>query len=91
MRVIAMTRIYEMRQKEVINVRDGCRFGFVCDVEIDHKDGCIKKLIVPGPGKIFGVFGGFSEYHIPWGDVCKIGDDLILVDVDTDKALRECD
>ena len=84
-----MARIYEMRQKEVINVRDGCRFGFICDVEIDHEAGSIKKLIVPGPGRIFGVFGVEQEYHIRWEDVRKIGDDIILVDVETDKALRD--
>ncbi|MCL2699277.1 MAG: YlmC/YmxH family sporulation protein [Defluviitaleaceae bacterium] len=84
-----MARIYDMRQKEVINVRDGCRFGFVCDAEFDNENGQIRKLIVPGPGKIFGVFGSEQEYHIPWKDVCKIGDDIILVDVDTGKALRD--
>ena len=88
---MVMTRIYDMRQKEVINVRDGCRFGFVCDVAIDPDDGCVKALIVPGPGRIFGVFGIEQEYFIPWCDVCKIGDDIILVDVDTGKALRDCE
>lgn len=86
-----MVRIYEMRQKEVINIRDGCRYGYVCDLEIDIEEGLIVKLIIPGPGKIFGVFGREQEYHIPWKNVKQIGEDLILVDIETKKALVDCD
>lgn len=80
-----------MRQKEVINIRDGCRFGFICDVVIDVECGGIEALIVPGPGRVFGMFGHDQEFFIPWKHVCKIGDDIILVDVDTEKALRDCE
>ncbi len=79
-----------MRQKEVINVKDGCRFGFICDLEIDECEGTIKKLIVPGPGKVLGMFGREQEYHIPWRDVLRIGDDIILVEVETHKVLIDC-
>jgi YlmC/YmxH family sporulation protein len=82
--------MYDLRQKEVINIRDGCRFGFICDLVIDTDEGCVEKLIVPGPGKIFGFFGVEQEYHIPWDKVKQIGEDIILVDVETSKIAVNC-
>jgi len=84
-------RIYDLRQKEIINIRDGARYGFVCDVEFDEKTGRITKLIVPGPARLLGVFGREQEYCIPWGDITQIGADIILVDADTKKILTDCE
>lgn len=82
-------RIYDLRQKEIINIKDGARFGFVADLEIDFDEGSIESLIVPGPARVLGVFGRDSEYVIPWDAVKQIGDDIILVDVDIDDCLEE--
>ena len=84
-----MPRMYEFRQKEVINIKDGGRFGFVTDVEIDEK-GKIVKIIVPGPGRVLGMFGRDQEYRIPWDAIKKIGDDIILIDCKTDDVLVGC-
>ena len=40
-------RICDLRQKEVINIKDCKRLGYVCDIEFDRKTGCITHLIVP--------------------------------------------
>ena len=85
-----MVRIYDMKQKEVVNIRDGCRLGFICDIEVDLTDGMIKNIIVPGQGKLFGILGREMEYVIDWCQICKIGADIILVDIDTEKCLKEC-
>lgn len=82
-----MARIHEIRQKEVINTRDGCRLGFISDIEIDVKSGKVTKIIVPGPGKVLGVFGREQEYQIEWGDIKKIGDDIVLIDTELDDIL----
>lgn len=84
-----MVRIYDMKQKEVINSSDGIRLGFISDIEVDMKDGKILKIFVPGPSKVFGMFGSQKEYCIPWDSITKIGEDIILVDIDVDKALME--
>ena len=47
-------RICDLRQKEVINIKDCKRLGYVCDIEFDCKSGYILELIVPGTGKICG-------------------------------------
>ena len=80
-----LCRLSELREKEVINVRDGCRLGYVCDLELDLPEGCIKALIVPGPCKWLGLIGRDGEYVIDWKCICKIGSDAILVEVDRDK------
>ena len=81
-------RIYELRQKEVVNIKDGAKFGYIADLEFD-KDGKIEKLIIPGPAKVFGIFGRDSEYQIPWGKVKQMGGDVILVDIDLDDCIEE--
>ncbi|HPT75857.1 MAG TPA: YlmC/YmxH family sporulation protein [Defluviitaleaceae bacterium] len=84
-----MVRIYDMKQKEVISTIDGCRLGYICDIEIDLIEGRIKKIIVPGHGKILGFFGKEMEYQIPWHKIRKIGEDIILVDVTGKDVLVE--
>lgn len=84
-----MARVESIKKKEVINIRDGVRLGFVSDVEINIKSGCIVNIIVSCVCKVFGIFGKESEYIINWCEVKKIGDDIILVDVKLDEALIE--
>ena len=74
-------RLSEMKQKEVINIKDCSRLGFVGDVDIDICTGRVTALIIPGPGCLWGFLGRESEYVIPWRDVKQIGDDIILVEL----------
>lgn len=75
-----MSKISDLRQKEVINVADGKRLGFVCDVEFDLNEGKILAVIVPGSAKITGLFSKNHDYVIPWRSIKKIGDDIIIVE-----------
>jgi YlmC/YmxH family sporulation protein len=77
-----MNRSNDIKQKEVINMTDGRRLGFVSDVEINLEDGRIEAIIVPAGGRFFGIIGKDSEFVIPWEKVKKIGEDIILVDMD---------
>ena len=70
----------ELRYKEVINVNDGCRLGYVGDVEIRLPEGKVAALIVPGPCRFFGLFGRGEDYYVPWDCIKQIGDDIILID-----------
>jgi len=79
--------MYDLRQKEIVNISDGARYGFVSDMELDTNEGKITALIVPGPGRVLGVFGRDQEYRIPWEKIQKIGDDIILVDCNTGNVL----
>lgn len=75
-----MLKASDFRQKEVINIEDGKRLGFVCDVDIDMEKGVLNSIVIPGGGKVLGIFGGDDDYVIPWKQIRTIGDDVILVD-----------
>jgi YlmC/YmxH family sporulation protein len=83
-----MYRTGDLKQKEVINVADGRRLGFVCDVEIDLENGRIDAIVIPGGGRLFGIIGKDSEVIIPWDRISKIGEDIILVNMD-DRFIRK--
>lgn len=74
------SRLAELRCKEVINIRNGCRLGYVGDVEALLPEGRIMALIVPGPCRFWGLFGRGEEFYVPWECIKQIGDDIILID-----------
>lgn len=84
-----MPRIEELNRKEVINIRDGVRLGFVSDVEVDIKTGHVVAVIVQGGCKILCVFGKDVEYIIPWCKIETIGEDIIIVNIDVNKVMIE--
>ena len=75
-----MVKISEIKQKDVININDGRRLGVVYDVEIDMEKGKIDALVVPGTGKILGLFSKESDIVVSWENIKKIGADVILID-----------
>ncbi|MGE4354436.1 MAG: YlmC/YmxH family sporulation protein [Oscillospiraceae bacterium] len=77
------SKFSDLRYKEVINVNTGHRLGYICDAEIDMKDGKIISLIVPGPSRFGGVLGREDDYILPWSCINRIGEDIILVDLPT--------
>ncbi len=74
-------RIADLRCKEVINVCTGFRMGYVCDVILNVDNGKVLAVVVPGPCRFFGLFGREDDYIIPWESICKIGDDIVLVEI----------
>lgn len=88
MGVILLLRAGDLRQKEVINISDGLRLGFVSDVEIDFENGKIDAIIVPGPTRAFGLLGRREDYIISWSDIKKVGDDIILVEINKYKQYK---
>ena len=75
-----MGRAMNFKQKEVINLNDGRRLGYVQDVEADFSSGKITAIIVPENNKIFSM-NGKNDLVIPWDKIEKIGDDIILVKI----------
>ncbi len=73
---------FELRHKEVINRSNGCRIGFVDDLDIDVDNACLKALIIYGGFRCFGLFGRKNDFVIPWKNIGLIGEDTILVDWD---------
>lgn len=71
----------DLRCKEVINIVDGTRLGHIIDVVIILSTGQISGLVVPGNKSIFSLLKGGNELFIPFSQVCKIGEDAILVEL----------
>ena len=74
-------RFTELHCKEVICVNDGKRLGFVSDVVVEVPEGCVAAIVVPGPCRLWGLIGRQDDYVIPWNCICRIGPDIILVDI----------
>ncbi|MCI5652310.1 MAG: YlmC/YmxH family sporulation protein [Ruminococcus bromii] len=75
-----LTRIGDMRSREVISVRDGSRIGFLGDIEIDTQSASLAAIVVYGRSRFFGLFGHEDDCVISWSDIATIGDDAVLVD-----------
>lgn len=75
------TRIIDLRNKEVINLDNGMRLGYVFDIEFDIENGKVISLLLPGALRLFGLFGRHDDISVPWDKIEKIGDDIILVNV----------
>lgn len=73
-------RMKDLRCKEVINICDGRRLGYVGDIELKIPEGQATAIIVYGPAPFFGLLGRGEEYYIPWDCIQRMGDDIILVD-----------
>ena len=71
----------DFKHKEVINISDGRRLGFVQDVAASLETGVITSIIVPGSTKLFSMFSGNNDIVIPWNKIKCIGDDVILVEI----------
>ena len=77
-------KISDLRLLDVVNVKDGRRLGPIKDLDLDLERGSVKGIVLPGPSRSWGFFGGGSkteDFMVPWDRVKKIGVDVILVDV----------
>ena len=71
----------DFKHKEVININNGKRLGFVQDVCANLEYGRITSIIVPGSKKLMNMFAREDDIVIDWERIKCIGDDVILVDI----------
>lgn len=74
-----MVKISEFQIKDVVNVSDGKRLGNIGDIEINLTTGKIDAVVISGNGRVLGFFGKDEDIVIPWKNIIKIGQDVILV------------
>ena len=74
-------RLTQLQCKEVICVSTGARLGFISDVQVELPEGRVSAVVVPGPGRFFGLVGRSEDYVIPWSCICRVGPDIVLVDI----------
>ncbi|MBR5315573.1 MAG: YlmC/YmxH family sporulation protein [Firmicutes bacterium] len=72
-----------LKNREVINIRDGKSLGYVNDIEINLEKGSIEGIIVPKDRGMFRFFGNKEDdLMIKWDKIRTIGDDVVLVDLE---------
>lgn len=74
-----ISRVAELKRKEVIDSVSGCRVGFIDDVEIDTLTAGVRAVVVFGRPRFFGILGKSEDVIIPWSDITLIGEDTVLV------------
>lgn len=74
----------DFRHKEVIDISSGKKLGFISDVDIDLDKGVVISVIIPGRRRFFGLIPSKDDYVVPWRQIQKIGDDIILVTTEGD-------
>ncbi len=73
----------ELRTKDVVNTLDGKRLGKVMDIEFDPYSGQVEALVVPGEFRLAdAIKGEKTGLVIPWCRICKIGENVILVQLE---------
>lgn len=77
-------RIDELRNRQVVCVKNGCVLGYVSDIELDTASGNLTALVIYGKPKLFGVLGHENDIIIPWEEIVVIGNETILVSTETE-------
>ena len=73
-------RISELQYKEIVDITDGTRYGFLSDVEVDGERGSVEALVVSGRRRLLGLLGREPDRIFPWERVRRFGEDTILVE-----------
>ncbi|PGC21467.1 YlmC/YmxH family sporulation protein [Bacillus pseudomycoides] len=86
---MTMIRISEFQIKDVVNVSDGKKLGNISDIDIDMNTGKIQAVIISKQTRMLGIFRKEAEFVIPWKQIVKIGEDVILVRADHVNSVTE--
>ena len=80
----------ELREKDVVNVDTGKKLGKVMDIEFCTADSRVTALVVPAETSFLQALRGEKcGLVIPWEDIQRIGDDVILVSTKCSCACRQ--
>jgi len=77
-------RMADLVGKEIVNIYNGARLGVVgeSDMDIEVDSGEIRSIILPKKSNIINLWVDRQQLIIPWEAVKKIGEEVIIVDLD---------
>ena len=75
-------RIDELKNKQVVCVKDGRVLGYISDIELDVETGELISIIIFGKPRLFGFLGRDEDIIISWKDIKVIGNETVLVSTD---------
>ena len=80
-----MIRVSDIMDKEIINVKNGKKMGFITDIDIDVNEGRVVSFSTTGEGSVGFFSRGVDMDVIFWNDILKIGCDTIIVNIGSEK------
>ena len=72
-------RLSDLQTKSIVSINDGKNIGSIIDANINN-DGTIESLVIEA-NKTFFSIGRENDTEINWKDITKIGEDVILVNI----------
>ncbi|MEE1026892.1 MAG: YlmC/YmxH family sporulation protein [Acutalibacteraceae bacterium] len=75
-------RIAELRDKQVVSIKDASVVGHVYDIEFDTETGSLCSIVVTGKSKGLTFLGRGEDIVIPWDKIEVIGNDSILISLE---------
>lgn len=73
-------KLSDLQAKKIVSITSGRNLGNIMDVNV-REDGMIESLIIEQSRNIFSL-NRDGDIFIYWGDISKIGEDVILVKKD---------
>ena len=83
-----MVRACDLKQREVINIVNAERLGYIYDVDIDFESGKIRSIIIPNRRGLIGFFTKRNDYIIPWEKIIAVGREIVLVKMESIDVVR---
>lgn len=79
-------RLSHLSGKEVINLSDGSRLGIIdeCELTFDGTSGRIHSILLPNQNRFLTFFSENSPSNIPWQKIKRIGNEIIIVDLNNE-------
>ena len=84
-----MITLYELCQRDVVNVKTGANLGKVDDLQIDETTARVKALVIYGRLKLFGLLGREEDLLVDWDEIVTIGSDVVLVSTELPEGERK--
>ena len=75
-----MMRISDIMEKEIINVKNGKKLGFITDIDLDVENGKVSSFSITGSSGNFFSWGAEID-TVFWRDILRIGCDTIIVSI----------
>lgn len=74
-------RLSDLQRKEIVDINSGKKVGRIIDVEINEEDGSMINLIIEKTKYLKSVFSNESETLVQYKQIKKMGEDVILIDL----------
>ena len=79
----------ELKKKDVVQIKTGVNLGRADDLKFDGEEARLEGLILFGRAKLFGLLGRQPDLFVPWEEIVRLGQDVILVNTELPQSYAE--